>query len=181
MMGDNIRTTIIIRAGGEQFMSPKRLCRPKLDKSQKINLWIVWRDRAGFFILMFFPNNTGAKTAYAVMFSNDENMTYPIVVRMLSFSRDLHQTGQLIIYGIITTVTHFISSRRCSSTGPFDLRANFTDHIQLNMLLLRQFISVLPMILAAGLCLRADPLPLDLAVDRMFVLLTLCRAFSETI
>ncbi|MDR3573994.1 MAG: hypothetical protein P4L50_09040 [Anaerolineaceae bacterium] len=125
----------------------------KLDKNQKINLWIVGGIGLVFFILLFFPNNTGAKDPHMLfMFSNDENMTYPIVVRMLSFSRDLHQTwGQLIIYGDYHYGYPFYF---LSALVVLPVRliygANFTSHIQLNMLLLRQFISVLPMLLAAG-------------------------------
>ena len=135
-------------------MSPKATMQtPKLDKTQKINLWIVGGIGLAFFILMFFPNNTGAKDPHMLfMFSNDENMTYPIVVRMLSFSRDLHQTwGQLIIYGDYHYgYPFYFLSALVVLPVRLIFGANFTDHIQLNMLLLRQFISVLPMILAAG-------------------------------
>src|SRR5271157_356352 len=155
MVGISSQQTVIIEGRGrlQSETSIAVMQTQKFDKTQKINLWIVSGIGLAFFILLCFPNNTGAKDPHMLfMFSNDENMTYPIVVRMLSFTSNLHQNwGQFIIYGDYHYgYPFYFLSALVVLPVRLIFGASFTDHIQLNMLLLRQFISVLPMLLAAG-------------------------------
>ncbi len=106
-----------------------------------------------YFTAFIFPNARGARSVEMLtVFSGDETITYPYVVHMLTTPKDIHDlVWRLFIYGDYHYgyLFYFFSFL---SILPVKLFAgsNFTEYVQLNLLLLRQLISVLPMILAAG-------------------------------
>jgi 4-amino-4-deoxy-L-arabinose transferase-like glycosyltransferase len=87
-----------------------------------------------------------------VYLHKDEFVTYPIVERMLESSPNLSEAwGRLIIYGdyhygypfYFLSMLTLLPLRIIQGT-------DFYNHTEVNILILRQIISVLPMILAAG-------------------------------
>jgi 4-amino-4-deoxy-L-arabinose transferase-like glycosyltransferase len=106
-----------------------------------------------YFLVFCFPNARGARSVEMLnVFSNDETITYPYVVHMLTPARDIHDfVWRLFIYGDYHYGYPFYFF---SFLAVLPVRllagADFTSYVQLNLLLLRQLISVLPMILAAG-------------------------------
>jgi len=124
-----------------------------MDKNQKRNLRILTFVGIIYFILFIFPNaSTMGSDNPIVYLHTDEFVTYPIVERMLDFGPDLSTTwGRLIIYGdyhygypfYFLSMLTLLPLRLIQGTG-------FYDHTEINILILRQVISVLPMILTAG-------------------------------
>ncbi|HUI87327.1 MAG TPA: hypothetical protein VLX61_01255 [Anaerolineales bacterium] len=120
-----------------------------MDRTQKRILWLLVALGAIYFIAFIFPNSTGAKTYSMIsLFSPDEHIQYPTPLFMLSgdsFKEILH---------------HFVLYRDYSYGFPFYggsalvllplklTHALNSQNVQLALLLLRQFISVLPMLLA---------------------------------
>mgnify|MGYP000386242289 CR=1 FL=1 len=109
---------------------------------------------AVYFGVFIVPNNQGAQDEQMLLRTgHDEPVIYPILVHMLTPGKDIHETWwRLIIYGdyhygypfYLTSFLTLLPVRLLYG-------AQFVEHTQLNLLLLRQIVSVLPMVFAAGL------------------------------
>ncbi len=121
------------------------------DKRQfRLTIWIVALLALAYFICFIPPNARGASDIPHFV-SGDEAVTYPTVVHMLEPSQDIHELWwRLIIYGDYHYGYPFYLASFLTLL-PLRLAAGapFFANIQLNLLLLRQAISVLPVILAA--------------------------------
>ncbi len=100
-----------------------------------------------YFILFIFPNNTGAGDQMMIsLFEPDEFAQYPIVIKMLTPHEELDKT----ILNFIAYRHYYYGSPFYFSSAflllPIEFIGNIRQTTQLNMLLLRQFISVLPML-----------------------------------
>jgi len=100
----------------------------------------------GYFSAFIFPNNTGAKDSMMIsLFEPDEFAQYPVVTQMLEPDGTLNQT----IYNFIAYGHYYYGSPFYFLSAllllPLKLTQNLAD-TQFNMLLLRQFISILPML-----------------------------------
>ncbi len=126
---------------------------------QKRTLWVLVGLGILYFAIFLWPNSLGARTESMLMGTSvDEPITYPYVVRMISPPRDLKDMySRWVIYGDYHYgyPFYFFSAL---VVLPVELvhGAKFTNFTQLNLLLLRQLISVLPMILAAGVIVFAQ-------------------------
>jgi hypothetical protein len=104
-----------------------------------------------YFSLFYFPNHLGAETQS--MFeatSIDEPITYPYVLRMLQDPASLKELFvRWVVYGDYHYgwIFYLWSALVILPTKIF-YGMGFINHLQLNLLLLRQFVSVLPMVLA---------------------------------
>jgi len=99
-----------------------------------------------YFAAFILPNNTGAKDEMMIsLFEPDEFAQYPVVTQMLEPDGSRNQT----IYNFITYGHYYYGSPFYVSSAllllPLKLTQNLAD-TQLHMLLLRQFISILPML-----------------------------------
>jgi hypothetical protein len=99
-----------------------------------------------YFAAFIFPNNTGAKDEMMIsLFEPDEFAQYPVVAQMLEPDGSRNQT----IYNFITYGHYYYGSPFYFSSAllllPLKLTQDLAD-TQLNVLLLRQFISILPML-----------------------------------
>ena len=107
-----------------------------------------------YFIIFFIPNASTMDSDNALVYlDRDEYVTYPIVERMLAFEGDIHSIwGSLIIYGDYHYGYPFYFLSMLVLL-PFRLiwGAGFSSHTAFNILMLRQFINVLPMLLTAGI------------------------------
>jgi 4-amino-4-deoxy-L-arabinose transferase-like glycosyltransferase len=115
-----------------------------------LTVWIVAVLGLAYFICFLLPNSRGASDIPHFV-SGDEAVTYPYVVHMLEPSQDIHELWwRLIIYGDYHYGYPFYLASFLSLL-PLRLASGnlFFDRVQLNLLILRQMISVLPMILAA--------------------------------
>jgi hypothetical protein len=117
-----------------------------MDSRQKYTLVILLVISAIYFSLFIFPNNTGAEDPMMIsLFETDEFAQYPVVMRMLSPQEAFDKT-----------VLNFIKYRHYYYGSPFYFSSamillplglvSSLENSQLNMLLLRQLISVLPML-----------------------------------
>jgi hypothetical protein len=102
---------------------------------------------AFYFALFIFPNNTGAKDQMMIsLFEPDEFAQFPIVLKMLTPREQLDKT----LLNFIAYRHYYYGSPFYFSSAllvlPLQLAGNIYQHTQLAMLLLRQFISVLPML-----------------------------------
>ena len=99
-----------------------------------------------YFSLFIFPNNTGAEDPMMIsLFETDEFAQYPVVMRMLSPHEALDKTVlNFIKYGHYYYGSPFYFSSAIILL-PVELVSSL-ENTQLNMLLLRQLISVLPML-----------------------------------
>jgi hypothetical protein len=99
-----------------------------------------------YFTVFVFPNSTGAKDPMMIsLFEPDEFAQYPIVTKMLEPDGSRNQT----IYNFIAYRHYYYGSPFYFSSALLLLPLKFTQDladVQLNMLLLRQFISILPML-----------------------------------
>ncbi len=119
-------------------------------RQRKLTVWIVALLALAYFACFIPPNARGANDIPHFV-SGDEAVTYPYVVHMLEPSQDIHQLWwRLIIYGDYHYGYAFYLASFLSLL-PLRLAAGepFFANVQLNLLILRQAISVLPMILAA--------------------------------
>jgi len=124
-----------------------------MDINQKRNLRIIAFVGIIYFILFIFPNSTTMGSDNPIVYLHtDEFVTYPIVERMLDFSPDVSTTwGRVIIYGDYHYGYPFYFLSMLTLLPLRLIRgAGFYDHTEINILILRQVISVLPMILTAG-------------------------------
>ena len=120
-----------------------------MDRTQKRILWLLIAIGAVYFIAFIFPNATGAKTYSMVsVFSPDEHIQYPTPLFMLSGDSLKHTLRNFILYGDYSYGFPFYGGSALVLL-PLKLMQALNDrNVQLALLLLRQFVSVLPMILA---------------------------------
>jgi len=117
--------------------------------SKKAVVWLTAAICLAYFALFIIPNARGAESEVMLgRTSVDEPVTYPYVVRMLYPAKDLKDLwSRWIIYGDYHYGYPFYFF---SAVSVLPVRlvygANFIDFTPLNLLLLRQLISVLPMI-----------------------------------
>ena len=112
-----------------------------------------------YFLFFAWPNSLGARTESMLgVTSLDEPITYPYVVRMVTPAKDLREfVNRWMIYGDYHYgYPFYFFSSVVVVPVVWAHGALFTNFTQLNLLLLRQLISVLPMILAAGLLVFAQ-------------------------
>jgi 4-amino-4-deoxy-L-arabinose transferase-like glycosyltransferase len=117
-------------------------------QKKSIILLILLLIGAGYFLLFGFPNATGARDFnMTFIFEKDEPAQYPHVVRMLEPGKTISQT----IYRFFAYQHYYFGFPYYLLSAlvllPFKLLGNW-ENVSLNMLLLRQFISVLPMLAA---------------------------------
>ncbi|MBN1373449.1 MAG: DUF2029 domain-containing protein [Anaerolineaceae bacterium] len=112
-------------------------------KRTRQNIGVVLFITLMYFVLMGLPNSNGSAT-------QDEAITYPIVVKMLDFDPDPHITlGRLIIYGDYHYgYLFYLSSFLVLLPMRLILGPEYIQQFALMMFLLRMFISVLPMLVA---------------------------------
>jgi hypothetical protein len=107
-----------------------------------------------YFALFIYPNSLGAGSDAILLDSSaDEHITYPYVVRILTPGKTFNDTrANLFLYEDYHYGYPFYALSALTVL-PVRLAYGlaFTDHMQLNLLLLRQVINILPMVLAAGL------------------------------
>lgn len=120
---------------------------------QKKVFWVLAILGVIYFAAFLLPNSYGARSdAILADASGDEYVTYPNVVRMLTVGKTFNdERANLFLYEDYHYGYPFYA---LSALTLLPVRlvygADFTQHRQFNLLLLRQMISVLPMILAAG-------------------------------
>jgi hypothetical protein len=125
-----------------------------VSKSQIRVLLVLSLVGLAYFALFVYPNSYGARSdAILANASKDEYITYPNVVRILTPGKTFNDTrANLFLYEDYHYGYPFYA---LSALVLLPVRLvygdGFTQHMQLNLLLLRQFISILPMILAAAL------------------------------
>jgi len=120
-----------------------------MDRTQKRILWLLMAIGAIYFIAFIFPNSTGAKTYSMIsLFSPDEHIQYPTALFMLSGDGLKHVLHNFILYGDYSYGFPFYGGSAFVLLPLKLANALYNQNVQLAMLLLRQFISVLPMILA---------------------------------
>src|SRR5450759_467636 len=132
------------------------------DKKTRLVLGLLTVLCLLYFVCFIPPNSRGALDP-GHMISGDEGITYPYVVHMLEPATDIHDLWwRLIIYGDYHYGYPFYLASMLSLL-PLRLLAgnSFFDHMQLNLLILRQVISVLPIILAAVCCGLATAIKLE--------------------
>jgi hypothetical protein len=117
----------------------------------RLGMWVVVGLGVVYFLSMIPPNLRGAMDPTHFI-SGDEAVTYPYVVNMLQPSKDIHELAwRMIIYGDYHYGYPFYLA---SFLSLLPLRlfsgATFFANTQLNLLVLRQVISVLPMVLAVA-------------------------------
>lgn len=106
-----------------------------------------------YFAVFIIPNTYGARSeGILTAASTDEAITYPNVVRILTVGKTFNdERANLFLYEDYHYGYPFYA---LSALSLLPVRliygSNFTQHLQLNLLILRQIISLLPMILAAG-------------------------------
>ena len=124
-----------------------------MDINQKRNLRVIALVGILYFILFIFPNaSTMGSDNPIVYLHKDEYVTYPIVERMLESSPNLSEAwGRLIIYGDYHYgyLFYFLSMLTLLPLRIIQ-GADFYNHTEVNILILRQMINVLPMIMTAG-------------------------------
>ena len=121
-----------------------------MDRTQKRILWILLALAAIYFIAFIFPNSTGAKNYSMIsVFSPDEHIQYPTPLFMLSGGNFKDALHHFILYGDYSYGFPFYAGSALVLL-PLKLMKDLNSQtVQLQLLLMRQVISVLPMILAA--------------------------------
>lgn len=124
-----------------------------MDNNQKKNFRVITIIGILYFILFIFPNaSTMGSDNPIVYLHKDEFVTFPVVERMLENSSNLSEAwGRLIIYGDYHWGYPFYFLSMLTLLPLRIIQGNdFFNHTEMNILILRQVISVLPMILTAG-------------------------------
>jgi hypothetical protein len=124
-----------------------------MTSKQKKILLIIFAIGLAYFVILFLPNNTGAQNEEMLgWLSHDETITYPYVLHMLAPSQNIHELwGNLIIYGDYHYgYPFYLISMLVVLPVKLIYGAQFQSYTQLSLLLLREFVSVLPMIIAIG-------------------------------
>ncbi len=124
-----------------------------MDRNQRRSLWVLLALGLLYFLAFLPVNMRGAESEKMLAATSlDEPVTYPYVVRMLTPASDWKDLfARWIIYGDYHYGYPFYFF---SAVTVLPVRlihgARFTDFTQLNILLLRQIVSVLPLVIAAG-------------------------------
>lgn len=119
--------------------------------SPKLVFWLVLGFSLIYFLIFFIPNSRGADSELMLQAtSQDEPVTYPYVVRILTPARDFKDLFvRWVFYGDYHYgYPFYFFSAVAVLPVKLAFGERFTDHTGLNLLLLRQFISVFPMLLA---------------------------------
>lgn len=121
---------------------------------QRRTFFILFLIGTVYFALFIVPNSYGARSdAILLDASADEHVTYPNVLRILTPGKTFYDwRANLFLYEDYHYGYPFYAFSALVLL-PARLIAGeaFYSNMQMNMLLLRQFISLLPMVLAAGL------------------------------
>ncbi|HEY59921.1 MAG TPA: hypothetical protein G4N92_04455 [Anaerolineae bacterium] len=124
-----------------------------MNRKQKITLLVLVVIGIIYFVIFIEPNSSSQKDGgpYS-LFSIDEFIIYPNVMRMLTFGKDIHETwGNLIIYqDYLYGYPFYFLSMLVLLPRRLMMGAAFFDSEPTNILILRQCINVVPMILSAG-------------------------------
>lgn len=118
-----------------------------VNSTYKRTLFAVIIISVACFIIFIFPNNTGAKDQNMIsIFEGDESAQYGVVMKMFNPYPEIKDA----ILNFIAYRHYYYGSPFYFSSAlslfPVKLVKNIHKTTQLNMLLLRQFISVLPML-----------------------------------
>jgi hypothetical protein len=122
----------------------------------KRNTWIFAGLSLLVFIMLIFPNATGAKEANMLaVFEIDEFAQYPHLVRMLTQGDSLYQTiRNFVVYlHYFYGYPFYFFSALAALPLRLVLGSDWVNHTQSIVATLRQAISVLPMLLSIGLWL----------------------------
>ncbi len=117
-------------------------------KKNKTILAVLLLLGLGYFILFWFPNSTGARDFnMTFIFEQDEPAQYPHIIRMLEPGKTFQQT----LYRVFAYQHYYFGFPYYGYSAlvllPVKLFIGW-ENVSLNMLLLRQFVSTLPMIIA---------------------------------
>jgi hypothetical protein len=117
-------------------------------QKRSLVLLILLLIGAGYFILFWFPNSTGAQDFnMTFIFEQDEPAQYPHVIRRLEIRDTIPQT----LYRVFAYQHYYFGFPYYIYSALVLLPARLSagwENISLNMLLLRQFVNTLPMIAA---------------------------------
>ncbi len=144
------------RFASKAFYAPLNIL-PKwshLERSQKRTFWLLFAIGLVYFLAFCIPNALDARDAHELfLYGGDENITYPYVVWMLTPADTFAGTVyQLFVYeDYHYGYPFYVLSMLVLLPSRLIFGLDFAGHTQLNLLLLRQFVSVLPMILATGI------------------------------
>ncbi len=130
-----------------------------MSPSQKRTFLVLLAVGLAVFVLFAWPNSLGARTeSMLAATSIDEPVTYPYVVRMVTPPKDLREAvNRWLIYGDYHYGYPFYFLSSLSILPVVWAKGSaFVNFTWLNLLILRQLISVLPMLLAAGLLVYAQ-------------------------
>ncbi|MBI9044886.1 MAG: hypothetical protein JEZ06_10390 [Anaerolineaceae bacterium] len=125
-----------------------------LDSKQKKVFWVIFTIGFIYFLTLMIPNLLDAKDEHMLhMLGGDENNTYPYIIWMLTPGTEIRQIMyRLFIFeGYHYGYPFFVLSAFVLLPMRLLFGIEFSSHTQINLLLLRQFISVLPIILSAGI------------------------------
>lgn len=125
----------------------------KLTSTQKKNLLILLCMGLAVFILFAIPNAQGAKDEYMLsVLSQDESFQYPFLVSVLTPGDTLLESIRNFIsyHHYIYGYPFYLISSLAVLPSRLIYGSDFGSHVQLNLFLLRQLVSVLPMITALG-------------------------------
>ena len=125
-----------------------------LTPQQKKNLRILLLLGLAVFILFAFPNAQGAEDEYMLsVLSQDESFQYPFLVSVLTPGDSLLESIKNFFsyHHYIYGYPFYILSSLAVLPSRLIYGADFGSHVQLNLFLLRQLVSVLPMLIAIGL------------------------------
>lgn len=121
-----------------------------MSDEQKRTAWILAAIGLLYFVIFIFPNNIGAKDEHMLfVLSTDEHITYPYTLQMVTPGENLAET----LYGWIAYQDYhygypfYLSSALVILPVRIAFGDGMASHMQLSLLLLRQFINVLPMTL----------------------------------
>jgi len=133
----------------------ERIFRPSLpeEKAFRISFWVLVILGVLYFLWFIPPNAQGAANSHDLLLTcGDEYITYPYVEHMMQPSQNIHEFWwRLIIYGdYIYGYPFYFFSFLVLLPARLLAGEQFFSQMQINILILRQFISVLPIILAAG-------------------------------
>ena len=125
-----------------------------MSPQQRKVFWVMSLIGLAYFAVFLLPNAYGARSEPILAESSgDEYVTYPVVVRILTLGKTFNdERANLFLYEDYHYGYPFYALSALTLL-PVRLAygAGFTQHLQLNLLLLRQIISLLPMLIAAGL------------------------------
>ena len=117
------------------------------------SFWILVILGVIYFLLFIPPNSQGVTNSHDLLLtSGDEYITYPYIEHMMQSSKDIHELWwRMIIYGdYIYGYPFYFFSFLVLLPYRLVMGEQFFSQMQTNLLILRQFISILPIIMSAG-------------------------------